>query len=348
MKFLFYVQFQESFSLHENWGTMGAREIDEMKRIFLETNPYFLALTVFISILHLVFEYLAFSNDVTFWRGRTDFKGLSLRSVAVSCYFSTVTFLYLLDGDETSWTVLAPSGIGVLIEYWKFTKTVTVERLPPAKGQTHVHGETSGPASPNDPQTPAGGLNIWRWRIQFNKTYNRSKTHRYDEIAMRYLFYLTVPCLLGYTVYSALNDTYKGWYSFFITTQVRFIYFTGFVLMTPQIFINYKMKSVTCLPWKTFVYKALNTFIDDLFAFIIKMPTLHRLACFRDDIVFIVLLYQRWIYPVDKKRTEDISDHEDVESAKLRTSEAEGKCTAERRATDGTCAEQDGTLEGVD
>jgi hypothetical protein len=29
-------------------------------------------------------------------------------------------------------------------------------------------------------------------------------------------------------------------------------------------------------------YKFLNTIIDDLFAFIIKMPTMHRLACFRD------------------------------------------------------------------
>lgn len=39
-------------------------------------------------------------------------------------------------------------------------------------------------------------------------------------------------------------------------------------------------------------YKALNTFIDDLFAFIIKMPTLHRMSCFRDDIVFAIFLYQ--------------------------------------------------------
>lgn len=36
-------------------------------------------------------------------------------------------------------------------------------------------------------------------------------------------------------------------------------------------FINYKLKSVAHLPWRTFAYKALNTFIDDLFAFIIKM-----------------------------------------------------------------------------
>lgn len=52
--------------------------------------------------------------------------------------------------------------------------------------------------------------------------------------------------------------------------------------MTPQLFINYKMKSVAHMPWKVMVYKALNTFIDDLFAFIIKMPTMHRISCFRD------------------------------------------------------------------
>jgi len=52
------------------------------------------------------------------------------------------------------------------------------------------------------------------------------------------------------------------------------------------------------------MYKALNTVIDDLFAFIIKMPTMHRLSCFRDDIIFLIYLYQRWVYPVDPKRIE--------------------------------------------
>lgn len=49
-------------------------------------------------------------------------------------------------------------------------------------------------------------------------------------------------------------------------------------------------------------YKFINTFIDDLFAFIVPMPTMHRLACFRDDIVFFIFLYQRYLYPVDKAR----------------------------------------------
>ena len=53
-------------------------------------------------------------------------------------------------------------------------------------------------------------------------------------------------------------------------------------MRTPQLFINYKLKSVAHLPWRMMTYKALNTFIDDIFAFVIKMPTLYRLGCFRD------------------------------------------------------------------
>lgn len=35
------------------------------------------------------------------------------------------------------------------------------------------------------------------------------------------------------------------------------------------------------------------------------MPWLHRLACFRDDVVFVILLYQRWIYRVDYSRVNE-------------------------------------------
>lgn len=57
-----------------------------------------------------------------------------------------------------------------------------------------------------------------------------------------------------------------------------------------------------------FAYRFLNTIIDDLFSFIIPMPTMHRLSVFRDDVVFVILLYQRWLYPVDRKRRAAESD----------------------------------------
>ncbi|XP_069933348.1 CLPTM1-like membrane protein cnrB [Oryctolagus cuniculus] len=51
----------------------------------------------------------------------------------------------------------------------------------------------------------------------------------------------------------------------------------GFITMTPQLFINYKLRSVAHLPWRMLTHKALNTFTEDLFAFIIKMPARHVL-----------------------------------------------------------------------
>lgn len=35
------------------------------------------------------------------------------------------------------------------------------------------------------------------------------------------------------------------------------------------------------------------------------MPTMYRLGCFRDDIVFLVYVYQRWIYRVDPTRVNE-------------------------------------------
>ena len=91
-------------------------------------------------------------------------------------------------------------------------------------------------------------------------------------------------------------------YSWGIGSLTGCVYAFGFVLMCPQLFINHKLKSVSHLPWKFLVYRFLNTFIDDLFAFVIKMPTMHRLSVFRDDIVFVIYMYQRYIYQVDDSR----------------------------------------------
>ena len=58
---------------------------------------------------------------------------------------------------------------------------------------------------------------------------------------------------------------------------------------------------------------------------------LHRLACFRDDVVFIILLYQRWIYRVDKTRANEygqvLVDQKDAGDVKAVDAEGESKKT---------------------
>ncbi|CAF0766073.1 unnamed protein product, partial [Didymodactylos carnosus] len=123
--------------------------------------------------------------------------------------------------------------------------------------------------------------------------------------AFRYLSWALFPLVIGYAIYSLTYHEHKSWYSFVLSTIYGFLLTFGFIMMTPQLFINYKLKSVAHLPWRMMTYKALNTFIDDMFAFVIKMPTMYRIGCFRDDIIFFIYLYQRYIYPVDRRRTNE-------------------------------------------
>jgi len=98
----------------------------------------------------------------------------------------------------------------------------------------------------------------------------------------------------------------------------------GFIMMTPQLFINYKMKSVAHLPWRMLSYKAINTFIDDMFAFVIKTPTLYRLGCLRDDVIFFIFLYQRWIYPIDPHRINEFGYNQEMLNSPAPASEVNG------------------------
>ncbi len=143
-------------------------------------------------------------------------------------------------------------------------------------------------------------------------SYVESSTRKYDIMAFKYLGILCFPLMIGYGVYSITYHEHRGWYSFVLGMMYGFLLTFGFIMMTPQLFINYKLKSVAHLPWRMLSYKFLNTFIDDIFAFVIKMPTMYRIGCFRDDIVFFVFLYQRWIYRVDPTRLNEFGTSGDM------------------------------------
>ena len=272
------MQMEQSFKLQESFGAMNDGESDEIKRIFIEGNPYLLALTMVVSMLHTIFDIMAFRSDIGFWNKNKSMEGLSARMVVLNSFMQLVIFLYLLEND-TSMVVLFSSGVGCAIEFWKITKCMTVEvnwsgRIPSISFKDKVG-------------------------------YQETNTKRYDREASVYLSYVLFPLVIGYSIYTLVYDSHKSWYSWILNSLVGAVYTFGFILMCPQLYINYKLKSVAHLPWRQMTFKFLNTIIDDLFAFVIKMPTLHRLSVFRDDAIFLIYLYQRWIYPVDKKRANE-------------------------------------------
>jgi len=114
----------------------------------------------------------------------------------------------------------------------------------------------------------------------------------------------------------------------------------GFIMMTPQLFINYKLKSVAHLPWRMLSYKFLNTFIDDIFAFVIKMPTMYRIGTLRDDIIFFIYLYQRYVYRIDPSRVNEFGYSGDMlDNNEPKTTPAAVADTAQKALTEGEASQ---------
>ncbi|KAJ8976025.1 hypothetical protein NQ317_003566 [Molorchus minor] len=257
------------------WGdsepTQTDEEQDTLKETLLDTNPYLLGLTIIVSIIHSVFELLAFKNDIQFWNNRNSLEGLSVRSVFFGVFQSLIVLLYVFD-NETNTVIKISCFVGLGIEFWKIWKVIDIK------------------------------FENGKLVFKDKSSYVESSTKVYDKLAFKYLSWVCFPLLAGYSAYALLYLEHKGWYSFILNLFYGYLLTFGFIMMTPQLFINYKLKSVAHLPWRMLTYKFFNTFIDDMFAFVIKMPTMYRIGCFRDDIVFLVYLYQRWMYPVDKTR----------------------------------------------
>jgi hypothetical protein len=131
-------------------------------------------------------------------------EGISVKTLYTQFVCSIIIFLYLFD-NETSFLILASSGFGLLLDVWKIkkaSKVTTIDKFP-------------------------------YFKFEDKETYVDSETKQYDEIAMRYMSYALYPLMFGYTIYSALYNEHKGWYSFVINTLVGAIYLFGFIQMTP-------------------------------------------------------------------------------------------------------------------
>ena len=279
---------EESLTMQKEVMQFSDKDMDDIRRLISDTPLLLLLVTVITSLLHLIFELLSFQSDIDFWRNNKSLAGLSARSVCTDLLSQVVVFLFLIDGD-TSLLVTIPSFAAILIQCWKVQRatglsmgvgvvwgflpvpTVRLLRLTAGAGRGDEPAEPQDPTNACPPQDPASE------RIT-------SITLKADRSATTHLSMLLLPLVLGFTVRSLFYDQYASWYSWAIGSLCGAVYAFGFVLMCPQLYINHKLKSVSHLPWKYLVYKFINTFIDDLFAFMIKVRVrcvsvaLHRIT----------------------------------------------------------------------
>lgn len=186
-KLKFWSNMQQSLSFFSKIG-FSQKDIDEVKNIFVDVNLYLLLLTFLVSAFHLLFDFLAFKNDIHFWRQRKNMVGLSTRTLVWRCFSTFIIFLYLLD-EQTSMLVLLPSGIGLLIEIWKLLKAFKITFK----------------------------WSNWKPKIEFgSRDDNEADTEAFDAQAMKWLFYVLHPLIAFGAIYSLLYTPHKSWYSWTI------------------------------------------------------------------------------------------------------------------------------------
>ena len=92
-------------------------------RLISDTSIYLLGITFLASLLHLLFEALAFQSDIAFWKNNRSLVGLSARTVITDLLTQFVVFLFLIESD-TSLLVTIPAFIGLFIQMWKVSSYI--------------------------------------------------------------------------------------------------------------------------------------------------------------------------------------------------------------------------------
>ncbi|XP_015365512.1 PREDICTED: cleft lip and palate transmembrane protein 1-like protein isoform X2 [Diuraphis noxia] len=153
-----------------------SKDIDEIKAIF-DTNHYLLLVSIIVAFVHILFDFLAFKNDISFWRSRKSMAGLSSRLVVWRAFSQTVVLLYLFE-EKASMLIIVPSAISSVIEIWKVFKIIPID---------------------------------WKNLKLKQLTLNRAEedTKKFDAESMKYLSYVLYPLCAGAAIYSLIYEPQK-------------------------------------------------------------------------------------------------------------------------------------------
>jgi len=283
-------------------------QIPSSKDMFVEllknNSMSYLILLFSVNILHTIFSYMGFASDVSYYKNLKELDGVYTKYIFFSIFRLLVTFIYVYL-EDAHFLVKIELFIALVIELWKLRKIFVLEISA---------------------RFPFINLN---YKIKFQQ--DESKSHETEAISLmtKYLFIPISVLYLSYRIYYYKQTIYSSYFKFAI--QYLFFLFNlfGFVLMTPQIYINYKLKSVAHMPVKALTYKFLNTIIDDLYAFAVKTTTLYRISCFKDDVIFVIFIIQMILYRKNV-RVEEIT--EEIKPTELKEFETTDKNEEENKS----------------
>lgn len=195
---------EQSISSQKSLGFTD-NDTDEVRRLISDTSIYLLSITMLASILHLLFEALAFQSDISFWRENKSLTGLSVRAVIADLISQSIIFLFLLDSN-TSLLVIIPAAIGIVIQCWK-VKKATGLAIVPAPGSmlgSRVAFTRLEEREPNEANASEDRLA----KVSLDA----------DRIATVHLGAVLLPLIVGVAAKTLIMDKHASWYSWILAT----------------------------------------------------------------------------------------------------------------------------------
>ena len=265
-------------------------QIPSSKDMFVEllknNSMTYLTIMFTVNILHSLFSILGFASDISYYKNLKKLDGVYTKHLFFHLFQMFVAMLYVsIEGAH--FIVKVELFIGLAIELWKLKKifSISFKKAFPF-------------------------ISI-KYKIEFQQKESEDYETEAVNLMVKYLFSPVAVIYLAYRIYYYKHRLTTGLFKFVIEYIFFLMNLFGFILLTPQIYLNYKLKSVEHLPLKALTFKFLNTIIDDLYAFAVKTPTLYRIFVFKDDVVFVIYICQIILYR-NNKRINVVNDKKEI------------------------------------
>ena len=267
--------------IYEKFSISGTKDI--LVELIKNNSTFYLIILFTVNTLHTIFSYLGFSSDISYYKNLKKLDGVYTKYIFFNIFYMFITFIYILL-QGANFLVKVELFISFVIEFWKLKKIFKISL--DLKNCPYII------------------------KLEYKKSFETEEAKDYESEAVNMMVkYMLLPIgviYLGYRVYYYSDNIIKNNWRSVVIFIIEYIYFLlnvfGFILLTPQIYLNYKLQSVEHLPMRAMTYKFLNTIIDDLYAFAVKSPLLYRIFCFRDDVIFVIYIYQIFKYRKNSRK----------------------------------------------
>lgn len=199
-------------------------------------------MTLLNCLFNALFEFLAFKNDISFWRKKTNGIGVSFNSIIITLTTRIVLLLSTTDIVKNPLSCLTHI-LYISVDIWKIYRMLTFKYY---WNISYFKPSIKVVSQPKNKMIQLG----------------EEKTQQLDNIMVRYLILSTPPLFFAYDMYNYQNTSYCLSRKIAITTMTDYILLFGpLMAIGSQLYMNSQMNLINHTSFYTILYKSINVIL---------------------------------------------------------------------------------------